>query len=92
MLTDNIIFSYYFNDFTLKTNYKLNDKNRIFLSFYGGNDMYNQTFSSKDELVKTTSKYQMGWVNIISSLRWNYLISKDVFSNATICPHTYVIR
>lgn len=84
LLTNNNIFSYYFNDFTLKTNYKVNDKNRLFLSFYGGNDKYNQTFSNKNELEKSTTKYQMEWGNIISSLRWNSLISKDIFSNATI--------
>ena len=84
LINNNNIFSYYFNDFTLKTNYKLNDKNRLYLSFYGGNDKYIQTFSLKDEFTKTSTNYKMGWGNIISSIRWNYLLSKNVFSNATV--------
>ena len=84
LLSGNNLFNYNFNDFTLKTNYKVNDKNRLFLSFYGGNDKFNQTFSNKDELQKTTTNYQMSWGNIISSLRWNSVVSKNVFSNATI--------
>lgn len=53
LISDNNIFSYYFNDFTLKTNYRLNNKNRLYLSFYGGNDQYNQRFSHTSELEKT---------------------------------------
>jgi len=78
------LFSYYFNDFTLKTNYKLNDKNRLYLSFYGGNDQYNQRFSNTTEFEKSSTNYEMGWGNLISSLRWNYLINKAVFSNVTV--------
>jgi len=84
LISDNNIFSYYFNDFTLKTNYRLNNKNRLYLSFYGGNDQYNQRFSHTSELEKTSTNYEMGWGNIISSLRWNSLINKDVFSNVTV--------
>jgi len=84
LISDNNIFSYYFNDFTLKTNYRLNNKNRLYLSFYGGNDQYNQRFSHTSELEKTSTNYEMGWGNIISSLRWNSLINKDIFSNVTV--------
>lgn len=84
LINDNNIFSYYFNDFTLKANYKLNDKNRLYLSFYGGNDQYNQRFSHKSEFEKTSTNYEIAWGNIISSLRWNYLINKEIFSNVTI--------
>lgn len=84
LISDNNIFSYYFNDFTLKTNYRLNKKNRLYLSFYGGNDQYNQRFSNKTEFEKSSTNYEMGWGNVISSLRWNSLINKEIFSNVTV--------
>lgn len=84
LVSNNNLFSYNFHDFTLKTNYKINDKNRLYLSFYGGNDRYNQRFSTKTEIEKSSTNYEMSWGNIIGSLRWNYLLSKEIFSNVTV--------
>ncbi len=84
LFSKNNLFEYYFQDFTLKTNYKINAKNRLFLSIYGGNDNFNQTVKSESDYEKNKSNYIMGWGNIISSLRWNRVISQDVFSNVTL--------
>jgi CarboxypepD_reg-like domain/TonB-dependent Receptor Plug Domain len=67
-----------FYDLTLKTNYNINPKNRIYLSGYFGRDKFlfdaNQGFS---------------WGNATSSFRWNHLYSDRLFSNVTFLYSQY---
>lgn len=67
-LKDNTL---YFYDFNGKANWKVNDNNRVYFSFYRGNDI----FKNPD--------FGMGWGNQTFSLRWNHLFSKKLFSNFT---------
>lgn len=68
----------YFYDLTLKTNYQINENNRIFLSGYFGRDVFmfsaNQGFS---------------WGNTTATLRWNHLFSKKIFSNFSFFYSNY---
>lgn len=62
----------YFYDLTLKTNYKFNQNNTVFLSGYLGRDKFlfdaNQGFS---------------WGNKTATIRWNHLFGDRLFSNFT---------
>ncbi|NLU39970.1 MAG: TonB-dependent receptor [Bacteroidales bacterium] len=80
---------YYFQDFTFKTNYKLNEKNKLFLSFYGGNDEAFIKYRDKDSTSTYKSKYGLGWGNMIGALRWNSILSKSLFSNTTLYYSKY---
>lgn len=62
----------YFYDVNGKLNYKISDKDRIYLSTYAGDDIF------KNELFK------MGWGNKTFTARWNHLFSKKLFSNLTL--------
>ncbi len=68
---------YYFYDVNVKLNYKLGDKDRIFLSGYYGKDMF--TYKSKDD----NFNVQMPWGNGIAALRWNHLFTNKLFMNVT---------
>ncbi len=61
-----------FYDLTLKANYNIDKKNRVYLSGYFGRDKFlfdrNQGFS---------------WGNSTSTFRWNHLYSDKLFSNVT---------
>ncbi len=88
---------YYFYDLNGKFNYKFTDKNRIFLSAYLGNDKayvrdtYESNFSDNPgDNYKSTDKFGLGWGNIISAFRWNYLINNRLFSNTTITYSRYI--
>jgi CarboxypepD_reg-like domain/TonB dependent receptor/TonB-dependent Receptor Plug Domain len=67
-----------FSDYTLKTNYNINKKNRVYLSGYFGRDRFkfdkNQGFS---------------WGNATTSLRWNHLYTDKLFSNVTFLFSKY---
>lgn len=62
----------YFYDLSTKLNYKINDRNRIFVSGYFGRDIFNfQDLFNSD------------WGNAIASIRWNHLFSDKLFANFT---------
>lgn len=87
---------YYFYDLNGKVNYKFSDKNRVFLSAYLGSDKaylkdtYKSDYSNNpDDWYESKEKIGLGWGNIISALRWNYLINNRLFSNTTITYSRY---
>ncbi len=68
----------YFYDLNVKGNYKLNDKNRLFVSGYFGKDI----LSIKD-LMGTN------WGNATTTLRWNHLFNEKLFLNSTALYSNY---
>lgn len=67
-----------FYDLTLKTNYKINDNNRIFLSGYLGRDNF-----------KFGADAGFNWGNATTTFRWNHLFSDRLFSNLTLYYSNY---
>ncbi|MDO1444873.1 TonB-dependent receptor [Rhodocytophaga aerolata] len=63
----------YFYDLNAKMNYKINDKNRIFLSGYFGKDVF-----GFDDV------FGLNWGNTTTTLRWNHLFSPKLFLNTTV--------
>lgn len=70
--------SAYFYDLNAKLNYRVNEKNNIFLSGYLGKD--NMNFNSS--LINT---YGNSFVNV----RWNHIFSDKLFSNASAIYSDY---
>lgn len=68
---------YYFYDVNLKMNYKLGEKDRIYLSGYYGKDLF--YFDNKDD----NFRVEMPWGNGIAALRWNHLFTNKLFMNVT---------
>ncbi len=62
----------YFYDFNAKVNYKINDKNRIFVAGYFGRDKLK------------FSVFDLGWGNATSTVRWNHVFNSKVFSNTSL--------
>jgi CarboxypepD_reg-like domain/TonB-dependent Receptor Plug Domain len=61
-----------FYDLTTKANYKLNDRNHIYLSGYFGRDNF---FFDKQQ--------GFSWGNSTATLRWNHLFSDKLFANVS---------
>jgi len=60
----------YFYDLNLKTNYRISDKDRIFVSGYFGRDVF-----------KFGDMFGFDWGNYTLTTRWNHLFSEKLFSN-----------
>ncbi|MEY3236757.1 MAG: hypothetical protein RI883_858 [Bacteroidota bacterium] len=69
--------SYYFYDMNVKLNYKLTEKDKIYLSGYYGKDVF--TYGNKTDAFTV----DMPWGNGIAALRWNHLFSNKLFMNVT---------
>lgn len=92
-LTEDVTAGYYFYDLNAKINHKFSDRSRLYLSAYNGRDKAYTKFSEDDtymdEYYEYKIKFNLGWGNITSALRWNYLINDKLFSNTTITYSKY---
>ena len=68
---------YFFYDLTAKLNWRLSDKDRLFLSGYFGRDIF--SFNNTD----LDFTFKVPWGNSTASLRWNHLFSDRLFVNTS---------
>lgn len=73
----NIIF--YFYDTNFKWNYRLNGKNRFFVSGYAGSDSFTQYL-------------KMQRMNYLATARWNHLFNSYFFSNTTFTVSNNIMK
>jgi len=79
---------YYFYDFNAKISHRISDKDRLYLSYYMGDDAIYAGFrehytSNSNETEEGRMKLNWYWGNIISALRWNRVINNKLFMNTT---------
>lgn len=70
--------SAYFYDLNAKLNYKVNDKNNLFISGYFGNDKLN----FNNNVINS-------YGNSLFNLRWNHIFNDKLFSNASAIYSDY---
>ncbi|MFA9390082.1 MAG: carboxypeptidase-like regulatory domain-containing protein [Prolixibacteraceae bacterium] len=78
---------YYFQDINGKINYQFSSKDRVYLSFYSGDDQYYMSSEQHDSDAKY--KYGFSWGNSTGSFRWNHLFSQRLFMNMTLYNSYY---
>lgn len=62
----------FFYDLNGKVNWRINDKNRVFISAYTGRDV-----------LGASDLFKLGWGNQTVTARWNHIFSDKIFSNFT---------
>ncbi len=67
---------FYFYDLTAKANYRINDKNTVFISGYLGRDVFGADFG-------------FNWGSTTVSTRWNHVFSNRLFLNTTAYYSNY---
>jgi hypothetical protein len=70
-----------FYDLNMKSNYKINGNNHIFLSAYLGSDHF--YYSAIDD------NSSMDWGNITGTARWNHIFNSKLFSNTILLYSKY---
>ncbi|MBZ0202782.1 MAG: TonB-dependent receptor [Ignavibacteria bacterium] len=68
----------YFYDINAKLNYRLTDKDRVYLSGYFGRDV-----------MGLGSSFGIDWGNVTGTLRWNHIFSSKLFSNTSLIYSNY---
>lgn len=72
-----------FYDFNSKINYRINDNNRLFLTFYYGDDRFNRMTGN------SINTYGISWDNMAGTFRWNHTFNGKLFSNTTVYYSRY---
>lgn len=74
---------YYFYDLNLKVNYRISDKDRLFISGYFGRDVF------KFKSPTTDFSLKIPWGNVTGTARWNHLFSQKLFVNTSLILTNY---
>ena len=92
----NDVGGYYFYDLNLKISHKFSDRSRIYLSTYTGRDKAyyrsESEYAQNDETLQTKDNFSLGWGNITTALRWNYIFSNKLFANTTLTYSNYLFE
>lgn len=87
---------YMFGDVSAKINRRINDKNRIYLSFYAGKDLEEEKYWDKNFVENDISYTEAGedsyrWGSTTLSFRWNRVINQHFFSNLTVYGSNFLL-
>ncbi|MBR9859911.1 TonB-dependent receptor [bacterium] len=63
----------YFYDLNLKSNYKISDNDRLYLSGYFGRDVFG-----------LGNLFGLAWGNATATLRWNHIFNQKLFANFSL--------
>ncbi|MEZ4702255.1 MAG: TonB-dependent receptor [Rhodothermales bacterium] len=90
---------YYLYDVNAKVNYTFSRRDRVYGSFYTGNDVFHQTQRSEysapntaDGTLTDVTNSGLVWGNTLATFRWNHLFSNRLFSNVLVLHSDYHFR
>ena len=66
----------YFYDLNMKTNFRLGQKDRLFVSGYFGRDDIS--------ILRSSNAFQSKWGNTTATMRWNHIFSNKLFMNTSL--------
>jgi TonB dependent receptor/CarboxypepD_reg-like domain/TonB-dependent Receptor Plug Domain len=78
---------YRFHDINLKFNYALSGRDRFYFNYYLGGDDFANRFTNRNltqqGIFIDNYTLSSNWGNTIASMRWNHLLSHNLFTNTT---------
>ena len=77
--TEDLSMGYYFYDLNLKVNHKFSDNDRLYLSWYSGDDDIYFKYRGRGGTVKNNTKLDWKWGNTVAAIRWNHVINQKMF-------------
>ncbi len=82
----------YFYDANAKIVHQFDDKNRLFLSFYSGADIFKTDI--EENFGNNLYKTQLGvaWGNVVTAARWNHQFTPKLFLNTTMTYSNYDLK
>jgi len=83
----------YFYDFNAKLNWRINEKNRLFLSGYTGDDKvygeFKDDYNYDNQKYASSNKFGLTWGNKTAALRWNNILTNKLFLNTSLTYTKY---
>jgi hypothetical protein len=87
-LFDGLSVGYTFYDVNIKLNHKFSAKDRLFLSFYKGDDKIAYKYKDKKNTTDKAESLSV-WGNTLWGLRWNHIFGKKLFKNTVLYSSIY---
>lgn len=86
-------FNYAFAEIMGKLNYTVSSKDRLYFSFYLGNDFFDNNTINRDTtsmtIFSTRTEQTLKWGNKLGVFRWNRQLGNKLFSNFTLNYSTF---
>lgn len=80
-------FGYYFYDLNGKINHIISPKDRLYLSFYSGDDRsvtrFGDEYTTGNVQNESEGRLKLAWGNVLTALRWNHIYHEKLFGNFT---------
>lgn len=75
-----------FYDINAKLNFSLSEKSKLYLSYYKGDDIFNNKIIEKDSDQTLSETNELNWNsgNTLASIKWNSTLSAKSFLNTTL--------
>ena len=77
--TDDLSMGYYFYDLNVKLNHKFNDNDRLYVSWYSGDDDIYFNYRSSGGAYKEKTRLNWRWGNTVAAIRWNHVLGPKLF-------------
>lgn len=74
---------YYFYDLNAKMNYRISDRDRLYVSGYFGRDVF--SFNNQQRSFNA----RIPWGNSTGTIRWNHVFSNKLFANTSVVWNDY---
>ncbi|MBR0499398.1 MAG: TonB-dependent receptor plug domain-containing protein [Bacteroidales bacterium] len=75
---------YYFYDINAKLTHRFSNRDKLYVSYYMGDDQVYARVKMNAEREKDNMKLGWYWGNIVGSVRWNHLFGSRLFVNTTL--------
>lgn len=75
---------YYFYDVNAKLTHTFSNRDKLYVSYYMGDDRVYARIRTSDETYANQLKLGWNWGNIVASARWNHVFNPRLFVNATL--------
>ena len=81
---DQAMGGYYFYDVNAKVTHKFSNRDKLYASFYMGDDRVYARVRMKEDTYDTRMNLGWNWGNIVGSVRWNHVFGPRLFVNTTV--------
>ena len=75
---------YYFYDINAKLTHRFSNHDKLYVSYYMGDDQVYARIRMRTEDTKDNMKLGWYWGNIVGSVRWNHVFGSRLFVNTTL--------
>ena len=83
---------YFFYDLNGKVNWRVGERDRVYLSFFNGKDDFGLASTEQFGVSQSSIDFGLDWFNSVAAARWNHEWTPKLFSNLTVTRSEYTFN